>query len=178
VAAGVFAVHTGAYSGVNVSATSVEGPTMVLCFITPQDTIRVIAESIGRDARRRLVGEVVAAWVDDIPEPELSEHYAKAVAGLDDADLHVLADWYSSLALGPPIANTAFLLAAFPRLGSSRREALKIAAGFRGEQAFDAGVTEERTLNAVLGHLSRERTEQLAHSCIEIYIEDRLGGAN
>ena len=151
---------------------------MVLCFITPQDTIRVIADSIGRDARRRLVGEVVAAWVDDIPEPELSAHYAKAVAGLDAADLNVLADWYSSLALGPPIANTDFLLAAFPKLGSSRREALKIAAGFRGEQAFDAGVTEERALDAVLGHLSRERAYQLARSCIDIYVGDRLGSEN
>jgi hypothetical protein len=151
---------------------------MVLCFITPQDTIRVIADSVGRDARRRLVGEVVAAWVDDIPEPELSAHYAKAVAGLDEADLHVLADWYSSLALGPPIANSDFLLAAFPKLGSSRREALKIAAGFRGEQAFDAGVTDERALNAVLGHLSPQRAARLAHSCIEIYVEDRLGGEN
>ena len=151
---------------------------MVLCFITPQDTIRVIADSIGRDARRRLVGEVVAAWVDDIPEPELGEHYAKAVAGLDEADLHTLADWYSSLALGPPIANSDFLLAAFPRLGSSRREALKIAAGFRGEQAFDAGVTEERALDAVLGHLSRDRAQALARTCVEIYVEDRIGGDN
>jgi hypothetical protein len=151
---------------------------MVLCFITPQDTIRVIAESIGREARRRLVGEVVAAWVDDIPDGELDAHYAKAVTGLGAADLNVLADWYSRLAIGQPIANTDFLLAAFPRLGPSRREALKIAAGFRGEQAFDAGVTEERALDAVLGHLSRERAEQLAYSCIEIYIQDRLGGEN
>jgi hypothetical protein len=151
---------------------------MVLCFITPQDTIRVIAESIGRDARRRLVGEVVAAWVDEIPELELAEHYAKAVAGLDAEDLHVLADWYSSLELGPPIANTDFLLAAFPRLGPSRREALKIAAGFRGEQAFDAGITEERAIGAVLGHLSSTRAEELAERCIEIYIRDRLGGEN
>jgi hypothetical protein len=149
---------------------------MVLCFITPQDAIRVIAESIGRDARRRLVGEVVAAWVDDIPETELSAHYAKAVAGLDDEDLHLLADWHSELALGPPIANSDFLLAAFPRLGSSRRDALKIAAGFRGEQAFDAGVTEERALNAVLEHLSGERAAQLAARCVELYVADRLGG--
>jgi hypothetical protein len=41
---------------------------MPLCFIEPQDAIRVIAESVGRAARRELVGEVVAAWVDDIPE--------------------------------------------------------------------------------------------------------------
>ena len=30
----------------------------------PQDAIRVIAESVGREARRQLVGEVVRAWVD------------------------------------------------------------------------------------------------------------------
>jgi hypothetical protein len=151
---------------------------MVLCFITPQDTIRVIAESIGREARRALVGAVVAAWVDDIPDRELATHYAKAVAGLEQADLHVLADWHSSLAPGLPVANPDFLLAAFPNLGPSRREALKIAAGFRGEQAFDAGVTEERALNAVLGHLSPKRTEQLARRCLELYIDDRLGGPN
>ena len=151
---------------------------MVLCFISPQDTIRVIADSIGRDARRRLVGEVVAAWVDDIPEPELGEHYAKAVAGLAEADLHVLADWYSSLALGPPIANSDFLLAIFPSLGASRRQALRMAAGFRGEEAFDAGVAEERALAAVLPHLSRQRATTLAQRCLALYIKDRLGNEN
>jgi hypothetical protein len=157
---------------------SFEESTMVLRFITPQDTIRVIADSIGRDARRQLVGEVVTAWVDDIPEQELALHYAKAVAGLDEDDLHILATWHSSLAIGQPIANTDFLLAAFPSLGPSRREALKIAAGFRGERAFDAGVTEERALTAVLGHLSTERAVELAERCIDLYIEDRLGGEN
>ena len=53
---------------------------MPLCFIEPQDAIRVIAESVGREARRQLVGEVVRAWVDDIPDQELSTHYAKAIA--------------------------------------------------------------------------------------------------
>ena len=31
---------------------------MPLCFIEPQDAIRVIAESVGREARRQLVGEI------------------------------------------------------------------------------------------------------------------------
>ena len=149
-----------------------------LCFITPQDTIRVIAESIGRQARRQLVSEVVAAWVDDIPEQELCVHYAKAVAGLDDEDLNVLAVWHSSQAVGQPIANTDFLLGVFPSLGESRREALKIAAGFRGEDAFDAGVAEERALEAVLPHLSRERSLQLAQRCVDLYVRDRLGAGN
>ena len=149
-----------------------------LCFITPQDTIRVIAESIGRQARRQLVSEVVAAWVDDIPEQELRVHYAKPVAGLDDEDLNVLAVWHSSQAVGQPIANTDFLLGVFPSLGERRREALKIAAGFRGEDAFDAGVAEERALEAVLPHLSRERSLQLAQRCVDLYVRDRLGAGN
>ena len=55
---------------------------MSLCFIEPQNAIRVIANSIGREARRQLLGEVVRAWVDEIPEADLVSHYAKAVADL------------------------------------------------------------------------------------------------
>ena len=40
---------------------------MPLCFIEPQEAIRVVAESVGREARRQLLGEVVRAWVDEIP---------------------------------------------------------------------------------------------------------------
>jgi hypothetical protein len=151
---------------------------MQLCFIEPRDAIRVIADSVGRTARRALVGEVVAAWVDDIPEQELPMHYAKAVAGLAEEELNMLAVWHAHLEVGQPIANTDFLLAVFPNLGDSRREALKLAAGFRGEEAFDAGVTEERTLDAVLPHLSRQRAAALAERCVEIYVADRLGSAN
>ena len=38
---------------------------MTLCFIEPQNAIRVMAESVGREARRQILGEVVRAWVDD-----------------------------------------------------------------------------------------------------------------
>jgi len=72
---------------------------MPLCFIEPQDAIRVIAESVGREARRQLVGEVVRAWVDDIPDQELSVHYAKAIADLDEDDLHLLAAWHAWLGI-------------------------------------------------------------------------------
>src|ERR687897_319236 len=34
---------------------------MPLCFIEPQEAIRVVAESVGREARRQLLGEVVLA---------------------------------------------------------------------------------------------------------------------
>ena len=127
---------------------------MPLCFIEPQDAIRVIAGSVGREARRQLVGEVVRAWVDGIPEQELSLHYAKAIADLDEQDLNLLAAWHASLEVGHPIANTDFLVGVFPSLGENRREALKIAAGFRGEEAFQAGVSEDEALDTVLPRLS------------------------
>src|SRR5688500_11520731 len=146
---------------------------MPLCFIEPQDAIRVIAESIGREARRQLLGELVHAWVDEIPEEELASHYAKAVADLDDHDLSMLAAWHASLELGQPIANKEFLLNAFHRLGEARREALKIAAGFRGEEAFNAGVGEEQAIETVLPWLSDERAEELAAECLELYCWDR-----
>ena len=151
---------------------------MSLCFIEPQDAIRVVAESIGREARRQLMGEVVHAWVDEIPETELVSHYAKAIADLDEEDLSLLAAWHASLEVGQPIANCDFLVNVFPRLGENRREALKIAAGFRGEEAFEAGVSEEQALDTVLPMLSRERCEELAEACMELYCWDRLGVDN
>ncbi len=151
---------------------------MSLCFIEPQNAIRVIAESIGREARRQLVGEVVRAWVDEIPEEELSRHYAKAVANLAEDDLHLLAAWHASLEVGQPVPNTAFLVGVFPSLGENRREALKIAAGFNGEEALHAGVSEEHALDAVLPRLSRPRLMELATECIQLYVWDRLGCEN
>ena len=94
---------------------------MPLCFIEPKDSIRVIADSVGRASRRTLVGEVVAAWVDDIPEHELCVHYEKALAGLAEEELHMLAVWHSNLEVGQPIANTDFLVSVFPSLGEHRR---------------------------------------------------------
>ncbi len=151
---------------------------MSLCFIEPQDAIRVIAESVGREARRQIVGEVVAAWVDEIPESELQGHYVKAVADLDEHDLSLLAAWHASLEVGQAIPSKEFLLSVFPALGDNRREALRIAAGFRGEEAFDAGVSEDETLDAVLPWLSEERCVQLAGECLELYCWDRLGSEN
>ena len=151
---------------------------MSLCFIQPQDAIRVIAESVGREARRQLVGEVVRAWVDDIPDQELTVHYAKAIADLDQDDLHLLAAWHASLEVGQPIPNTDFLVRVFPSLGDNRREALKIAAGFRGEEAFEAGVGEDQAFDTVLPWLSAERCLQLVSECLEVYCWDRLGVEN
>ena len=151
---------------------------MPLCFIEPQDAIRVMAESVGREARRQLLGEIVSAWVDEIPESELESHYAKAVADLDEEDLSMLAAWHASLEVGQPIANKEFLVNVFSSLGENRREALKIAAGFRGEEAFEAGVAEEQALETVLPWLSERRCIELAAECLELYCWDRLGCAN
>jgi hypothetical protein len=150
----------------------------VLCFIEPADAIRVIADSIGQPARRKLVRAVVRAWVDEIPEAELPVHYAKAVAALGDEDLHTLAGWHATNGIARPLASAEFLVGLFPSLGASRREALALAAAFHGEQAFDAGVTEERALAVVLPHLSRERAAALAHRCVDLYVRDRLGNRN
>jgi hypothetical protein len=151
---------------------------MPLCFIEPTDAIRVIAESVGREARRQLLGELVRAWVDEIPESELQAHYVKAIADLDEHDLSMLAAWHASLEVGQPIANRDFLVSAFEGLGDNRREALKIAAGFRGEEAFEAGVAEEQALETVLPWLTRERCAELAEECLELYCWDRLGSEN
>lgn len=151
---------------------------MPLCFIEPHEAIRVVLESVGREARRQLLGEVVRAWVDEIPEDELAVHYAKAVADLDEEDLSMLATWHASLDAGHPIANRDFLVRAFGGLGEHRREALKIAAGFRGDDAFEAGVGEHEALDAVLPWLSTDRAVALAAEALDVYIWDRLGSHN
>jgi hypothetical protein len=105
-------------------------------------------------------------------------HYAKAVADLDEHDLNMLAAWHASLEVGQPIANREFLVRVFPSLGENRREALRIAAGFRGEEAFESGVAEDETMETVLPWLSRDRCAELAAECLELYCWDRLGTSN
>src|SRR3954463_14433062 len=112
---------------------------MPLCFIEPQEAIRVVSESVGREARRQLLGEVVRAWVDEIPDDELEAHYAKAIDELDDDDLSMLAAWHASMEVGHPVANKEFLIKAFQGLGEHRREGLPIAAGFPGAKGCAAG---------------------------------------
>jgi hypothetical protein len=146
-----------------------------LCFIELPEAIRVIAESVGREARRALLSEVIQSWVDDIPEEELGQHYAKAVSDLDHEDLAMLAAWHATLEVGTPMASRDFLVRAFDALGDHRREALKLAARFRGDEAFLAGVGEEETLEIVLPWLSEERLEGLVTRALDIYVRDRLG---
>jgi hypothetical protein len=152
---------------------------MALCFIDPADAIRAIADSVGREARRQLLGEAVRAWVDEIPEDELEVHYAKAISELDEHDLSMLAAWHGSIEMaGHPVPNRDFLMGAFDSLGDDRREALKLAAGFRGEEAVEAGLTEERALETVLEWLPEPRLMELCHEALELYIWDRGGAEN
>lgn len=151
---------------------------MTLCFVDPADAIRAIADSVGREARRQLLGEAVRAWVDEIPDEELQEHYAKAISELDEHDISMLAAWHASLDVGHPLPNRDFLMGAFGSLGANRREALKLAAGFRGEEAVDRGLTEERALETVLEWLSPSRQEELAVEAMELYLWDRAGSDN
>src|SRR5919108_980997 len=148
---------------------------MTLRFIEPAEAVRVIAESIGREARRALLAEVIQAWVDDIPEEELANHYSRAVTELGHEDLSMLAAWHATLEVGPPIASAEFLVGAFPGLGRHKRDALKLAARFRGDEAFIAGVGEEETLDIVLPWLTEPRLEGLMSAAVDIYIGDRLG---
>src|SRR5688572_23442680 len=151
---------------------------MPLCFVDPADAIRAIADSVGREARRQLLGEAVRAWVDEIPDDELETHYAKALAELDEHDLSMLAAWHGSLEVGQPLPNRDFLMGAFASLGHNRREALKLAAGFRGEEAIDEGVSEDLALETVLEWLSPPRQMELALEAVELYIWDRAGSDN
>jgi len=160
------------------SAIKGDRTRMPLCFIEPQEAIRVVAESVGREARRQLLGEVVRAWVDEIPDDELEVHYVKAVNDLDDDDLSMLAAWHASLDVGQPVANKEFLVGAFRGLGEHRREALRIAAGFRGDEAFEAGASEEHAPETVLPWLSEDRAMELAAEALELYCWDRLGSDN
>ncbi len=149
---------------------------MTLCFIEPADAIRAVADSVGREARRQLLGEAVRAWVDEIPDDELEAHYAKALSELDEHDISMLAAWHASMDVGTPLPEPRVPdRGVFPSLGTHRREALKLAAGFRGEEAIDRGVTEERALETVLEWLSEPRLMELATEAMELYVWDRLG---
>src|SRR4029453_10000103 len=98
----------------------------------------------------QLLGGGGGGGVGEIPGDELEAHYAKAISELDEHDISMLAAWHASMDVGVPIPNRDYLMGAFPALGQHRREALKLAAGFRGEEVVDSGLTEERALETVL----------------------------
>jgi hypothetical protein len=152
---------------------------MSLCFIEPQDAVRVVAGCVGREARRQLVTEVVHAWVNSLPDTELPIHYSEAIRALDTDDLTVLAAWHASLEVGQPVANRDFLIGAFTSLDKdNRREALRIAASFRSDEAFESGTPDEEMLETVLPWLPPQQTMELAAEAMRIYVWDRIGSDN
>ena len=151
---------------------------MSLCFVDPADAIRAISESVGREARRQLLGEIVRAWVDELPDDELEVQYAKAISELDEHDISLLAAWHGSMEVGQPLPNRDCLMGAFESLGEHKREALKLAAGFRGEEAFEEGMSEERALEMILEWLSPARLVELCREATDLYIWDRVGSDN
>jgi hypothetical protein len=90
----------------------------------------------------------------------------------------MLAAWHGSMEVGQPVPNRDFLMGAFDSLGDNRREALKLAAGFRGEEAFEEGISEERALDLVLEWLSPPRLMELCREATELYMWDRGGSDN
>jgi hypothetical protein len=149
-----------------------------LCFIEPHDAVRVIADSLGREARRQLVDEVLHAWVDELPEEELADHYVRTLAELDQEDLHLLAAWHASLEVGQPLPSAEFLAGVFPSLGENRREALKLAVRFKGEEPSREHLTDAHAFEVILPRLSRRRVVELLGECLALYAWDRLGTAN
>ena len=141
--------------------------------------MRVVANSVGREARRQLVIEVVTAWVNSLPDSELPIHYAEAIRSLDSEDLTVLAAWHASLEVGQPVANRDFLIGAYGSLGKDdRREAMRIAASFRSDEAFENGSSDEEMLETVLPWLPPQQTMELAAEAMRIYVWDRIGSDN
>ena len=123
----------------------------------PAEAIRVIAESIGREARRALLSAVIESWVDDIPEHELLAALLEGRARprprgpLDAGRLARHARGRHARSPAPSSWS-----ARSRALGEHKREVLKLAARFRGDEAFLAGVGEEEALDIVLPWLSPE----------------------
>ena len=151
---------------------------MSLCFIEPHDAIVAIAESVGREARRQLVAELIQAWIDELPEMELGYEYERALSDLDEHDLSLLAAWHASFDLGQPLPSREFLVGVFPSLGECKREALKIAVGFRDEEAFETGQTDQHAFEHVLPRLSSQRATEVLDEATVLYCWDRLGSPN
>ena len=153
---------------------------MALCFIEPQDAIRVIAESVGREARRQLLGELVRAWVDEIPDERAASRTTSRRSPTSTSTTCRCSPPGTPRSRSASRSPTASSSSTSSRsLGDNRREALKIAAGFRGEEAFDDGVAEEQALETVLPYLSRERVGASSRkSASSLYLWDRLGCDN
>ena len=151
---------------------------MSLCFIDPADAIRAIADSVGREARRQLLGEAVRAWVDEIPDDELESRTPRAIAELDEHDISMLAAWHASMDAGHPVPNRDFLMHSFSGLGEHRRGRSSSPPASGARRRSIAACTEEQALDTVLDWLSGPRLMELAVEAVELYVWDRAGSDN
>jgi len=55
---------------------------------------------------------------------------------------------------------------------------VKLAAGVRGEDVLEEGLTEDLALETVVGWLSPDRLMGLASEALDLYIWDRAGSDN
>lgn len=151
-----------------------------ICFVNSKDTIRFVAASVGKEARKQVFSEVVRAWVDNIPETELGKHYTQALSQLQADDLAVLAAWHQSTEETHQrfIPTKDFLAQSFHSLGNRRRDALKVAADFCSDEAFDAGVADDQATERLLEHLCEKTAREVATTCLDLYIWDRVGSDN
>ena len=152
---------------------------MSLCFIDPADAIRAIADSVGREARRQLLGEAVRAWVDEIPDDELEAHYARAIAELDEHDISMLAAWHASMDVGHPVPNRDFLMGAFtvarraPARGAEARGRFPRRGGGRPRASPRSGRSRRCSTGS-----RRRASMELAAEAVELYVWDRAGSDN
>src|SRR5262249_35748153 len=106
---------------------------MALCFVDPADAIRAIADSIGREARRRLLAAALAAeargrrsagrspsWVAEFPAGDLEAPSAKPPSGLDEPAPSLFAPGPGPLEIAQPAPTRAFLRGAFGSFGENR----------------------------------------------------------
>ena len=137
----------------------------------------MIAESVGREARRQLVGEVVRAWVNEHPGPGTLGGLRQGDSGPRRA---IFPCWppgrsrWRSASRSPTRSSSSASFRAWARWSRGAEDYR----GFRGEEAFQAGVAEDQALDTVLPRRSNERAGELADKCIQLYIWDRLGCDN
>ena len=78
----------------------------------------------------------------------------------------------------PAVWTGVLLAVALSLFAGAALQVLRAGYPQKSQEAFEAGVAEEQALETVLPHLSRERADELAQECVELYLWDRLGSDN
>jgi hypothetical protein len=155
---GRFAVRSGSYLHTQSPLNQHREPAMPLCFIEPQDAIRVIAESVGREARRQLLGELVRLDATTVRERAvrsvLAERRSKAHV------LRVLDAHAPELCSEPPLLHVLRVQAGTLADPLKRFGAAHFAEAFRS--GFDEGLAVTSRFVHVVGYaLAVDAPEQV-----------------